>query len=381
MSLKLLATAVLAVSALCAPSAHAEPLTVQPMRYQVTGQRDAPGPRDKVVMPYVQGAAPDVVSRINDMLFIEMLTTLAPPQPVPVWRVASNPEAAGMASLAYRVLRNDGRVLTLALDAEGCGAYCENYTRSFSFEASTGRRLLPQELLTPAGLAAVARTLTRERQARLRAEVARLKQLPAPRRGAGRQDDADTRAAQVELYQSCSRGVTVDSLHFDDFQVGAEALHFTGERCSNHAMRALDTLDTFGNDLAFDTLPDGQLTPLGRALLRSGPSSPASGASPVFNQVLKGRIGAKSAVTMRLVLEGRDGAVSGVYFYDKFRAPIALQGQLQGRQLLLEENHGGDSPAPGPNATFTLSTTAAGRLRGHWQAEGQSGPLEVDVGF
>lgn len=131
--------------------------------------------------------------------------------------------ALGLACwLGYTVLRNDGRVLSFAVDGEGCGAYCETYTRYLQFDARNGRALAPQDLLTTGGGAKLQRQMRAERARRYRLELRGLKRNLA--RG---QRPADA-GADAPL---------------GDLRMGLAAngrMLLTAERCSNHASRALD---------------------------------------------------------------------------------------------------------------------------------------------
>ena len=64
------------------------------------------------------------------------------------------------------------RQLSLGLDGEGCGAYCENFTYTRAFDLRDGRRLSLGDLLTPDGFADVGRRVDAARQGRFSLTVA-----------------------------------------------------------------------------------------------------------------------------------------------------------------------------------------------------------------
>jgi hypothetical protein len=96
-------------------------------------------------------------------------------------------------------------------------------------------------------------------------------------------------------------------------------------------------------------------------MLGEGSAAPAE---RIYGQVLRGMLGGKTAITMLLKKEEGDG-VSGAYFYDKFRRPIALSGTRRGPALELKEQVDGK-----PESDATLSLTVAGdELRGQWASK------------
>ncbi len=323
-----------------------------------------------VKLPWVTGPDPVVAQRINHALFVQLLEVFAPSQPGRSFTVPAGAEPAGTASLGYTLLRNDGRVLSFAVDGEGCGAYCETYTRYLQFDARSGRALAPQDLLTPAGGAELQRQMLAERARQYRKAVRSLKQQRAQARG--RLADDDDTDDRIGLNETCLAELGKAPAAEADAPLGYLRMGLaangqmllTAERCSNHASRGLDDV----GDVTLKRSPAAlapHLTPYGRALLLRQGDAPAP-ESPL-GQVLHGQV-AGAPVTLWLNRPDADGQVNGHCQYDKLRRPLRLSGQLAGNTLTLEEQAGDQT-----TGRFTLEVGGS-TLTGQWQATGASTP-------
>jgi uncharacterized protein len=135
-------------------------------------------PTSGMQLPWVEAASPEVSRRINDVVFNRMLDRPAPARPEDAAALLPKPEYAQnvITSSEYTILRNDGRLLVIAVAAEGCFRHCEeHFTDQWNFDARTGRQLENDTLYTPAGKQAVARYYVAEARARFRAALARVK--------------------------------------------------------------------------------------------------------------------------------------------------------------------------------------------------------------
>jgi len=378
-------------AALACGTARADPLTVQSrtMAWRAAPSAEAPPyaggwAKGSIKMPFVVAArAPQVAARINEALFLDLLNLPAPAAPGPRFEVASDSGPEGTAELDFKVSRNDARVLAIAADAEGCGAYCETYRRELSFDARTGRALAIDDLLNARGLDVARQRMLAERQRRYAEQIRTLKQerqaLLAKRataKGAGAKDEFDDLEARISLNEGCLSEARAPSSEASEARFlrlalpAGEGLVLTASRCSNHASRALDDVDEVSATLTRAELAP-LLTPYGQALLLDQGDAPAPAAASIFGQVLHGRIG-NAAVTWRLERPYAKGAFSGFYYYDKHRKPIPLSGQQAGTTLTITERLS-DSEA----ATITL-TRRGERLAGQWQGKGRT--LPVDLG-
>jgi len=350
--------------------ATASSLTVKSLTYQGT-------------MPYVEAAdaaASRAATRINHALYLDLLELPAPVKRQDGLKVKKRGEGQGMAPIAdigFVVDRADARLLALSIAAEGCGAYCEGFTRSYVFDAGNGRQVRAADLFTTAGADAIAVLLARQRGARIKTEIARLLAAadPATKTGKAKTDEErESSREAAEMYQGCLpqyaepvRGA--EALSGDEIRIKGSSLAFVRGRCSNHAMQALDELGEFSNALTVKDLTP-HLSAYGKHLLGVGPAAPAP-ASP-FGQVLLGKVGT-APITLRLRMPyGKDQSVGGLYFYDRFRTPISLFGPKKGDAWELNEE-----AEEGKAAPVVRFTTSGESIKGEWTGAGKRLPIEA----
>lgn len=295
-----------------------------------------------IKMPFVT-TGDAIADKINTYLFMRVIGS-----PAPVGKkFEATDEAKGMSAVDYKVVRNDAHILQYLLTGEWCGAYCEGFDLTYAFDPSTGRAVVVSDLVTKAGSDELAKKLQAERVRQWKAHVAKLsaKKSKEP-------DDEDA----IAMFQGCIEENFLPRIDHVDVSYTAKTLKLTSGRCSNHASQALDEVGDVSLEVAYDKLA---LTPYGKALLTGGPAAPAP-TSP-FGQALRGTLG-KSNIT--LVLEDRsgDGSVRGFYYYDKFRKPIELMGQVSGTTVTLKE---------GDSAVFKLVVKDA-TLDGEWSGNGRT---------
>jgi len=334
---RILATLLLA----CAFGAHAAPAVVQ-------GLVHGSGPEAQR-FPWVRTDDANVADRINQFLFIDTFEAMAPARAAEGLRGVDAKNWERLPNLGYAVLRNDSRMLSLRVEGEGCGAYCESFSVGHAFDATTGRHLSPGDLFTAEGLADIARKIQANNAARLRKEIAAL--------GSKARSKEEAREDKIALYNECLTS-RQDPVYqkiegMRGMEIDAKGVLFTQGRCSNHAMRALDDLDVFSTRFT-PTQLGPWLTAYGRALLLGEGAAPAP-ASP-FDQVLHGNIDARLPVTLRLEALRSDGSVAATYFYDRYRKAISVFGKYQDGVLLLEESS---------DTRLRLRPDGAG-LRGEW---------------
>ncbi|MCR6480364.1 hypothetical protein NU688_29685 [Variovorax sp. ZS18.2.2] len=339
---------------------HAAALSVQPLSHRMdvsTVQK----------FPFVQSENTRLAARINQWLFLKTFEIPAPARMADGLRGVDAQTWQNMPELGYTVLRNDARVLSLRIEGEGCGAYCENFTYAHAFDAATGRHLEAADLFTSQGLQAIARKIGANNAATLRKEIASLqkaKKAPQPKDG----PSADGLDAVIGLYEDClsSRG-DIEYRRIAGvgrMEIEAGSVLFAQDRCSNHAMRALDDIGDFSTRIPASQLGPW-LTGYGRRLLL-GEGSALAPTSP-FGQVLHGTIDGKLPITLRLpLIGGGDGQVNAVYFYDRYRTPIPVSGQYKDGVLTLEE---GES-----KARLRLKSEGLA-LRGEWTSGQKTLPM------
>ncbi|MFO1336926.1 MAG: hypothetical protein U1F53_01605 [Burkholderiaceae bacterium] len=362
-------------------AAGAAPLSVRILTYEPPAEVDesvsmwaTDWANGSVKMPFVESReTPAVAERINAALFLGVMETPAPARPAAAFHLPKGQWPQGTASQDVEVVRNDARVLSIVLTAEGCGAYCETYSQHHNFDVRSGRALALDDLLTPTGLSALTAEVARARQSAYTRQLKTLQQERAAAQRRGHRDELDDLDDRIALNKDCLEGERHSPRQPDDVRQASFSLPVAGgmalstARCSNHASRALDDVGE-----VTVTVPAGQLrpwlSPYGHAVVLGDGDAPPP--ATLFGQVLRGRIGT-APVTLLLERPQANGSVVGRYCYDKYRQPIRLSGRREGTQLRLDEGEGE------PSATLRLAWGAHG-LAGQWVGGGKTLPVQLD---
>lgn len=327
-----------------------------------------------ITMPYVVGQPAVVASRINQALFFGQMGMPAPAQFGPGFTPLPEQLPEGTASQEFELLRHDDRVLSLKFTVEGCGAYCEGYDLYYSFDARNGYLLDLRDLLTPAGHAAAARRVVEDRKRRYAERIkSQKKELAEQRKRGVSAEGLKDMEERIPFTQECldyeqRPDRATNLLDYAKFRLEGGGIVLWTERCSNHALRALDDVADVETALAPKDLATW-LTAYGKTMVLGQGDTPPP-ASP-FGQVLRGKI-AGAPVTMRLDRLHGSGTLTGVYVYDKYGRTITLRGQVTGNSVELTE---GNSEEDKATLTLTQRGTA---LTGQWQGKGKTAPVALD---
>jgi hypothetical protein len=169
-----------------------------------------------------------------------------------------------ISDISYRVIENNPRFLSLAISAEGCGAYCEPFTRRLNYDAATGRRIPLTELFTEAGVALLSDSVTSWK----RKEITDFLKETRQESGSARGDDEEYVEEMIAMYDGCLSMLDEyeEDFAYLDFTIDRGAVTIYLPRCSNHAMLALDELGDFSYRIDF-TRWKHDLTPYGKKVL------------------------------------------------------------------------------------------------------------------
>ena len=390
-----LALGVVALGVAGMGAASAQGVQNAPIRYQAA---DGAGKSFGVAFPSLRLADPLVSARVNALLHHLVLRTL-PPDAVPAagappLALPAREQTAMLNSLEVSgvALLNGGRVLRVSVTREGCGAYCASSTETLAFDARTGRLLALPELLTPAGMASLARQAAQAHQATLKYTLAQLdKGLRAAKPGS---QEASRAQEQIQMYEECLQqrfgsGGSLAGLYQDEpgfFLVREGGLSFEQGQCSVHQNQALDELGALVYAPGADALRP-HLSAYGRALvLGEGGAEGAQPPAPLnpYAQLFKGKIDGRLPVTLflgasRTVMPGQMKPFSdAVYYYDKYRQPIALTVERQGAAGFTLTEAAPEAAQPGQPAPARLVFRIEGRtLKGQWHGEGKTYAFEA----
>lgn len=192
--------------------------------------------------PFIVSDNKTVDNRINTMLHMSILNTL-PPKDINEKPIILNNVDSSDISFEKPSLINNKRVLGFTFNLEACGAYCENYDMNFYFDTRNGRLLTEGELFNSKTIPQLASIINKENNNTVKQF---LKNIKKEAKKSGRTKDEVEE--QVFIYESCLEGrIIKDKDSYYKNYLGKVTIldgivNFTYERCSNHAMRALDDL-------------------------------------------------------------------------------------------------------------------------------------------
>ena len=175
-----------------------------------------------------------------------------------VWATKQQVTILDDISFEYRLHRNN--IFSVSFTAEGCGAYCETFSKYYNYDLQTGKRIAFTELLTASGRQYVLDSLTRFKKHQLQHKIREATDsLP---RG-----DSVYYQDMIDLYQQCAEDTATIEAEYTDYIISDTAFTFITGRCSAHVNRNVDELDEFRISIRFTDR--GLLSSYGRRLLRS----------------------------------------------------------------------------------------------------------------
>lgn len=203
--------------------------------------------------------SPEIGRRINDAVFSRLLDMPAPGKLRDgLAGLDEQFEGDGMrplTSVEYTVICNDGRLLVVEVDGEGCGAYCESFTEQLLFDARTGRAVQPDELFADAGATTLAQRLKSGQIRRGKALIAQARKKKSL--------DAD----EGETYAWCLRQWSEFEPRLWPMAVNAKGQwRFVAGNCSAHVNRPQDLLDRLDEVMTMAQL-EPHLNSYGKSLL------------------------------------------------------------------------------------------------------------------
>lgn len=265
---------------LLATVVQAELLKVEAFHY---ARKSSPtAGNESLKLPFVTVNNTQVAKKINDTIFMDIFQSPAPANlkskfTLPKIDNTEFDEASGIYSLDYRVLLNNGKVLVLATEGEYCGAYCEEGTQYYNFDAITGKQLNIEDIIKPTSLKNLQNKVYKARVTTMQKNIKVLqKQVAADEKKGKKYEEEDDPESKILLYETCiteSAGLNKDigyNYELEQFSINDKGFTFTHDRCSNHAMRALDDIDVFHTAYDFKALTP-YLTDYAKKLFFSAP--------------------------------------------------------------------------------------------------------------
>jgi len=158
-------------------------------------------------------------------------------------------------SIEPAAARNDGRLLVIEFDVEGCGSYCMSYSMQMLFDARTGQPLKTPDLFTADGLSALKRQFNDDRVSRGRALLAQA------------EEEGNTEPDELDYYRGCVEDWNADDKLTPSLELSADgSWELRADRCSIQAARTWYQLDSIRVPLPQAWL-SRHLSPYGKSVL------------------------------------------------------------------------------------------------------------------
>lgn len=196
----------------------------------------------EIKFPFVVSDNKTVANRINTLLHMSLLNTL-PPKDITEKSVSLGQVDSSEILFEKPELINNKRVIGFNFNLESCGAYCENYDMNFYFDTRNGRLITEGEIFNLKTIPQLANIINKENNNTVKRF---LKNIKKEAKKSGRTEVEIEE--QILIYESCLEGRNnKDKDSYYKNYLGKVTMldgvvNFTYERCSNHAMRALDDL-------------------------------------------------------------------------------------------------------------------------------------------
>lgn len=338
----------------------------QPLTYSYTHHDEIL----KISFPFLQADDPLVAKRINNFLHLTVLH-VAPPDRFNAGEIQIPPARVG----GFAMMKSDGiallnsdRVVSVGIVTTGANDSVD-YSTSYEFDTRTGRFLVKEELLTPAGLNALARGLAKERRATIHKEIQRLKGLMGAKE---KKSDAVRIQQSIEIYEDClerrfSNDRSDPNKALGVMLLGDGFLSFSSGQCASRSATALDDLGDFANKLSAEELKP-YLSSFGKYILLGQGDGLIVPINP-YAQIFRGKINRNIPLTLYLGSPNPSALPefrSAKYYYDKYRTVINLSVKRKDDLFELMETDSKETPKP------VLSFKVKGdRLVGEWRGRGK----------
>jgi hypothetical protein len=202
---------------------------------------------EEYIFPFIKAKSSTVSNRINNTLCSDFLDVDRNKIKKSIFENVWASEEKSMNRLhdiSYEVLQNSSRIFSISISAEGCGAYCEGFTRYYNFNLQTGKQFLLQELLTADGKKLLLESINKQKKETLEHKI-RLAKETLRRKGSSlSEEDKEYYEEMIEVYNNCLER-KYSSFEYAQFSLQQKTLIvFTG-RCSAHVNRNVDELGDF----------------------------------------------------------------------------------------------------------------------------------------
>ena len=136
--------------------------------------------------------------------------------------------------LNYKINALNEQLYSVTFYTEGCGAYCEEYEQSYNFDIKSGNKIILDSLFTLTGKKKFLKNISNQKSKEINNYITWLEK-----------EQKSKENQSIELYRTCLKSLPFKSLEYIDFKIKKDSIILASDRCSNHAMRALDNLGDY----------------------------------------------------------------------------------------------------------------------------------------
>lgn len=286
---------------------------------------DLPPTSENFVFPVVfYSKDPKVAEKINTYLQVDQLEYIPGTAGDPSKLVASGKNSSSnyVYFYSWEKMKTPEHILSLTIDGEASGAYPEGFTIRKNFDLRTGNFINAGDLFLPEAVKPIESLIRKKVRKEINDFLTDLK---------SQKDPSEEVQDQIALYESCSTNYTIKSI---GYYFAEDSIRFVTERCSNHAMLALDELGSHQVSFSYKEL-EKYWSPYAKNLLSGSRQADQTGFS---NKIYKGKIDGKYPVTVLVGDVYADGSFSAKYWYDKNKKLIEWHGKIKGNHISLVES-------------------------------------------
>ncbi|WP_415328878.1 hypothetical protein [Chryseobacterium sp. MMS23-Vi53] len=223
---------------------------------------------------------------------------------------------------SWEKLETPKNILSIAIDGEASGAYPEGFSIWKNFDLRTGNLINAKDLFQPNSIKIVENLIRKSIEKEVDDFIVQLKSDKNP---------SEEVLDQISIYEGCFTDFTLDGI---EYYFAKDKIRFIAGRCSNHAMRALDELDSHVVEFPYKEL-EKYWSSYAKNLLSD---SEKVDKTSFNNKLYKGKIDGKYPITVLIDKVYEDGSFSAKYWYDKNKKLIEWNGKLKGNHISIIEN-------------------------------------------
>ncbi|MDQ1160785.1 hypothetical protein QE422_001153 [Chryseobacterium sp. SORGH_AS 447] len=316
---------------------------------------DLPPTSENFVFPVISYSKNSkVAEKINTYLQVDQLEYIPGTAGDPSKRVTSGKNSSSnyVYFYSWKKMKTPGNILSIIMDGEASGAYPEGFTIWKNFDLRTGNFISAEDLFRPDAVKLMESLIRKKVRKEISDFLTDLK---------SRKNPSEEVQDQIAMYEECSTDYTIGSI---GYYFAEDSIRFVAERCSNHAMLALDDLGSHQVGFSYQEL-EKYWSPYAKNLLSGSQQADQTGFS---NKIYKGKIDGKYPITVLIGEVYADGSFSAKYWYDKNRKLIEWHGTVKGNHISLVESSEYNEEARQWMVTALIEADLRGRkMTGTWQ--------------